>query len=248
MDPAIAANRSHWNKTSAAYQAAHDAAIGATPKLWGVHAISEEALGALGPTAGLDVLEVGCGAGQWTASLAVEGTHVIGLDLSESQLAAARHRGVDLRLVQAAGQHLPFLDQSFDVVFCDHGAMSWADPAVTLPEVRRVLRIGGRLVFNVASPFIEMCWDEQIGGVGVSLRADYFGLYSYAETDGATSYTLGYGDWIRLFRANGFVVDDLIEPRPTEARANTYWKSEPSDWFKRWPGETLWVTRLDNSS
>lgn len=36
-------------------------------------------------------------------------------------------------------------------------------------------------------------------------------------------------------------------PRPPTARVtrpNTYWHSEPPDWFTRWPGEALWITRL----
>ncbi len=244
MDPTIAANRAHWNAASEDYQRTHDPAIGAEPKLWGVHAISDELIGAIGPTAGLDVLEYGCGAAQWTASLNAEGANAIGIDVSDRQLAAARLRNPDLRLVQAAGQRLPFPADCFDLVFCDHGAMSWADPVRTLPEVARVLRVGGRLVFNVSSPFIEMCWDDRIRGVGGTLLADYFGLYEQAE-NGATAYTLGYGDWIRALRSHGLAVEDLIEPRPTSATANTYWASEPPDWFTRWPGECLWVTRLE---
>ena len=42
---------------------------------------------------------------------------------------------------------MPLADSSFDLVFCDHGAMSFCDPAVTLPEVARLLRPGGRFVF-----------------------------------------------------------------------------------------------------
>lgn len=246
MDQVISANREHWNRKSAAYQEAHDQAIGSAPKLWGVHALPDELLGALGSTAELDVLELGCGAGQWSASMAEEGARVVGLDLSEAQLSAARERDQRLALVHAAGQALPFAPESFDLVFCDHGAIGWADPAVTLPEVCRVLRVGGRLVFNVASPFIELCWDDRIAGVGTSLRADYFGLYDFVGGDGATYYTLGYGDWIRLLRAHRLAVEDLIEPRPPDARPNTYWNSEPADWFTRWPAESLWVTRRES--
>lgn len=244
MDPTVAANRTHWNASSAKYQATHDPHIGAAPKLWGAHAIPESSLHAIGDVSGLDVLEYGCGAAQWASSLADEGARIVGIDLSDAQLEAARNKHPVLPLVQAAGQELPFASCSFDLVFCDHGALSWADPHIAVPEVVRVLRPGGRLVFNVASPFVFMCWDDPTSALGSQLRGDYFGLHADVLDDGSANYTLGYGDWIRLFRANGLVVEDLIEPRPVDGTPNSYWPSEPSDWFTRWPGECLWVTRL----
>ena len=39
---------------------------------------------------------------------------------------------------------LPFADCSFDLVFCDFGAMTFGDPLLVVPEVARVLRRGGR--------------------------------------------------------------------------------------------------------
>lgn len=244
MDPTIAANRASWNASSRAYQAAHDPVIGRAPKLWGVHALPETVLHAVGDVDGLTVLEFGCGAAQWASSLARDGAAVVGIDVSEVQLDAARAKDQRLPLVQAAGQMIPLRSRSFDLVFCDHGAMSWADPYVTVPEVTRVLKVGGRLVFNVASPFLEVCWDDTLDAVGTQLRQDYFGMHRTVEDNGATSFTLGYGDWIRLFSANHLVVDDLIEPRPADASPNTYWPSEPADWFTRWPGECIWVTRF----
>ncbi len=57
-------------------------------------------------------------------------------------------------LVHADGERLPFASGAFDVVLSDHGAMSWADPYRTVPEVARVLRQGGRFAFNACTPWI----------------------------------------------------------------------------------------------
>ena len=57
--------------------------------------------------------------------------------------------GVDFPLIHASAEEIPLPDASFDVVFSDHGALSWADPHVVVPEVARVLRPGGILAFNV---------------------------------------------------------------------------------------------------
>ncbi|MFM9368343.1 class I SAM-dependent methyltransferase [Streptomyces sp. Da 82-17] len=240
----IPANRRLWNRISGAYQRQHDPRIGAAPRLWGMYSIPDERLQALGDVAGDRVLELGCGAGQWSRALAAEGARVVGLDLSEAQLAAAaREMGQEpYPLVQGAAEQLPFANGAFDLVFCDFGGLSWAPPHLAVPEAARVLRPGGRLVFNVASPWFEACYDEDAGCATTTLQRDYFGLHAIAEDDDATSYQLTYGDWIRVLRSAGLIIDDLIEPRPAADALNGYNETEPSDWGHRWPAEALWVT------
>lgn len=246
MNETARANRAHWDAKSAAYQARFDPLIGAHPRLWGAWSIPEAEVGALGSVAGLTVLELGCGGAQWAAGLYGEAGLMIGLDLSAEQLGAARRRAPDLPLVLADGEVIPVRDGSMDLVFCDHGAMSWGDPYRTVPEVARLLKPSGRLVFNASSPFVAICWDEDTDQLGRVLRADYFGMHRFGEDDeGAASYTLGYGDWIRLFRANGLQVEDLIELRAAADQPSPYWPSNPPDWHRHWPAETLWVTRKE---
>ena len=75
------------------------------------------------------MLELGCGAAQWAIALAARGARVIGLDVSHGAARARTpRRSATLPLVQASGEQLPFADASFDVVFCDHGAISFCDP------------------------------------------------------------------------------------------------------------------------
>ncbi|MDQ0792832.1 class I SAM-dependent methyltransferase [Streptomyces sp. B1I3] len=240
----IPANRRLWNRISSAYQHKHDPHIGATPRLWGMYSIPDAHLHALGDVTGKRVLELGCGAGQWSGALAAEGATVVGLDLSEAQLAAAARAMGAARyaLVQGAAEQLPFAANSFDLVFCDFGGLSWAPPHLAVPQAARVLGRGGRLVFNVASPWFEVCYDEAAGRVTTTLQQDYFGLNTIAEDDGATSYQLTYGDWVKVLRGAGLVIDDLIEPRPELGTPNGYNETDPPDWARRWPAELLWVT------
>lgn len=127
--------------------------------------------------------------------LAEAGARPVGFDLSERQLSAARQlmRG-PYPLVHADAQRLPFARASFDVVLSDHGAMSWADPFLTVPEVARVLRPGGRLVFNASTPWITVCWNGE--ETTSELSETYFGLHRIDEGSGASTFVLGYGDWI----------------------------------------------------
>ena len=99
---------------------------------WGVWQIPEAELRVLGDVRDRDILEFGCGAAQWSIALAQAGARPVGLDLSERQLEHARtlmaRAGVDFPLVHASAEAVPLPDASFDIVFCDHGAMTFADP------------------------------------------------------------------------------------------------------------------------
>jgi hypothetical protein len=55
-------------------------------------------------------------------------------------------------------------------------------------------------------------------------------------------FHLGYGDWIRLLRANAFEVLDLIELRP-QPDAVTAYEWVTADWARRWPSEEIWKAR-----
>jgi len=43
--------------------------------------------------------------------------------------------------------------------------------------------------------------------------------------------------------ANGFEVEDLIEPRPPTNARTTYDDFSPLTWARRWPGENIWKLR-----
>ncbi|GIV00648.1 MAG: hypothetical protein KatS3mg014_2263 [Actinomycetota bacterium] len=157
-------NRRYWEGTADAYQAEHGPQLARLGR-WGIWGIPERRVGALGDVRGLDVLEYGCGGAQWSIWLARQGARVVGMDLSARQLVHARglvaRARVHVPLVQADAERTPFADASFDLVMCDHGAMSFADPHRTVPEVARLLRAGGRLVFNTASAWHFVCWGER---------------------------------------------------------------------------------------
>jgi SAM-dependent methyltransferase len=235
-----------WDRTSDEYQERHREFINASEPRWGVWQIPEAELQVLGAVIGKDVLELGCGAAQWSILLAKEGARVVGLDNSAQQLEHARRRmaeaGVEFPLVHASAEDVPLPDASFDVVFCDHGAMSWADPYKTIPEAARLLRSGGLLAFSHMSALAVICWSEESDLVGPTLERDYFALHKLDEGDGFT-YQLPYGEWIRLFRRNGLVVEDLIEPRPGPRAASTYWTEAEREWARRWPAESIWKAR-----
>jgi SAM-dependent methyltransferase len=211
-----------------------------------VWSIPEAELRVLGDVRGKDVLEFGCGAARWSIALAALGARPVALDNSARQLEHARRlmsaAGAEFPLVHASAEHVPLADASFDVVFCDHGAMTFADPARTVPEAARLLRAGGLLAFSAATPLHFICWDAATNTVIDRLTLNYFDDLRVDDGE-SVSFSLPYGDWIRLFRAHGFAVEDLIELRPPTGAATTYSQFVSYDWARRWPAEQIWRLR-----
>ena len=135
-------------------------------------------------------------------------------------------------LVCASAETVPLAAEAFDLVMCDHGAMSFCDPEIAVSEAARLLRIGGRLVFSHTTPWPYLAWNFAKERVGRRLRRSYFGMRRFDDGagEGTVDFQLPYGEWIRLFRANGFVVEDLIEPRPAPGASSSYRKPEELDW------------------
>ena len=243
-------NRARWNQTADDYQVRNATQIRdqafTGDVAWGLWAIPESQLHVLGDVGGKDVLEVGCGGAQWSTALARHGARPVGLDLSERQLAHARRlrheTGVPFPLVQASGEQLPFADTSFDVVFADHGAFSFADPDRTIPEAARVLRPGGLLAFSHTSHIFEIASPDHAEHATDRLVHDYFDCLE-VEADGMVHFSLPYSAWTALFHANGLVVEELIEPRPGPDAASTYRDDQDRDWARHWPSESIWRAR-----
>ena len=242
----VRSNRASWNREADGYQREHGSQLNRFDRpRWGTWGIPESSLDVLGDVAGKDVLEFGCGAAQWSIVLERMGARPGALDRSIRQLSHARRlmgeAGSRVPLVNANAERTPFPDERFDIVFCDHGAMTFADPLRTVPEVARILRPGGLFAFNIASPLIWLCWGDGEEPPGPELVRSYFGMRR--ETWEAVEFQLPYGEWIRLFRTHGFEILDLVELRPPSRPRTTYPDFAPLEGARRWPGENIWKLR-----
>lgn len=103
---------------------------------------------------GAAVLETACGTGVVTERLRKRlspGARLIATDINEQMLAQARARldgpGIEFRVADATD--LPFEDGAFDAVVCQYGVMFFPDRIRGYAEAARVLKPGGRFIFNV---------------------------------------------------------------------------------------------------
>jgi ubiquinone/menaquinone biosynthesis C-methylase UbiE len=110
---------------------------------------------------------------------------VVGIDTSREMLAQARGRnmsairagGVDLRY--GSVEHLPFDDNSFDKVLAINSMQVWPDAVAGLREIRRVLKLGGRLALGF-TPYSH----QPKEGLTETLQAAGFAETSMVEEPG----------------------------------------------------------------
>jgi len=241
-----------WTKANAEYtDESAAAAWGKDEITWGMFNVPESALAVLGDVTGLDIVDLGCGTGYFSAWLAKLGARVVGVDPTPAQLETARRlvkeTGIDVQFVEAPGEDVPLPDASFDVAFSEYGAALWADPYKWIPEAARLLRPGGRLVFLHSTPLAHLCFPD-VGVITTELQRPYFGLgrveWPAEDDDEGVEYQLTYGAWIALLRDSGFEIERLIELQaPPDATAHPYYDHVPAEWAQQWPNEEIWVAR-----
>jgi SAM-dependent methyltransferase len=241
-------NVANWTRANAEYTDGSAARAWAQHEItWGVFSAPESELNVLGDVSGLDVVELGCGTGFFSAWLARRGARVVGVDPTPAQLETARRlqreTGIEFPLIEAIGEDVPLPDSSYDLVLSEYGASLWADPHRWIPEAARLLRSGGRVIFLRNSTVSVLCMT--MDGLGEQLVRPQFGLHRIEWPDTReVEFQLGHGDWIDLLRANGFEIERLVELFASpDAETHTYYKYVTADWASKWPAEELWVAR-----
>lgn len=90
------------------------------------------------------VLVDGCGVGMYVRALRQFTNHVYGLDIEFDRVAESYHHSPLVNV--AAGEHLPYPSDYFDLVLSHEVIEHVADDRLTVAEMVRVLKEGGRAV------------------------------------------------------------------------------------------------------
>jgi SAM-dependent methyltransferase len=247
----VVLNREHWTKSNARYTDGRAEEAWSQPDIsWGVWDTRESAVNVLPDVKGKDVVELGCGTAYVSAWLKRRGARrVVGVDITRAQLATAqrlnRTTGLGLELVEANAEVVPLRDKSFDLVISEYGASIWCDPYKWIPEAARLLRGGGELVFLRNSTLSMVCMPD-IGKVAETLQRPQRGMHrlDWTQPEPEVEFHLGAGDLIRLLRANGFEILNLVELfAPEGAKDHAEYSYVSADWARRWPSEEIWRAR-----
>ena len=159
---------------------------------------------------GQRILDLGTGTGVLARTFAAGGARVAGIDVSARQLEAARalarEQELELDLREAPAEELPFSEASFDVVSANQ-CWLYFDLAGVIPEVRRVLAPGGRLV---TSHFTYLPRLSPIAQASERLVLEYNPDWSGVDWDGRVP---AHPRWSRdAFHVRAFFVYDEAIP------------------------------------
>ena len=165
------------------------------------------------------VLEIAAGTGVGTRALAAQlpaTTEIVATDLNPGMIEQAKAIGTARPVTwqQVDAMQVPFPDDSFDAVVIQFGVMFFPDKAKALGEVRRVLRRGGTLLFNV--------WDRlEVNEAADAVAAGVAGFFPDDPPRFLARAPYGYFDHGAIARdvqAGGFAAP-VIETMTARGRA-----------------------------
>jgi len=159
------------------------------------------------------VLDLGCGAGHLSFTIAPHVKSVIAYDLSSEMLtvvvAEAQRRNLkNIIITKGHAQELPFPDASFEWVCTRYSAHHWMEISQAIREIHRVLKPGGTLmVIDTCAPAIPLL-DTHMQAIELFRDGSHVRNYTFAE-------------WTAMLAAQGFQIG-----------AHKFWKI-PIE-FKTW--------------
>ncbi|WP_341778867.1 demethylmenaquinone methyltransferase [Levilactobacillus sp. HBUAS70063] len=183
-----------------------------THRLWRQHVMT-----AMAVRPGDFALDLCCGTGDWTLALAHAvgpAGRVVGLDFSPVMIREAQRKvhAADLTgritLRQGDAMHLPYPDNSFNVVTIGFGLRNVPDANQVLREMARVVKPGGQVVCLETSqptnPLVHAGWQVYFGHVVPlmgSLVAHHYQAYNYLQR--STHQFVSAGELAEMFTAAG---------------------------------------------
>ena len=140
-------------------------------------------------------LDIGCGTGIHTQTLANKGAAATGVDIAEGMLAQARKMYSDPIFVEGSAVDLPFCDSQFSTVFSSM-ALQWvSDTGLVANEIARVLKKSGiaELAIMVAGSFNELKTARKV-----------------AQLPQAETYMPTTAQWVNGFKQSGLSLQRVI--------------------------------------
>lgn len=197
------------------------------------------------------VLDLGCGAGRTTHFLYEMGADVVGVDISENLILAARKNASHLDFREGNAESLDFDNASFDMVLFSFNGLDYLYPKdnrlKAIGEVLRVLRSEGRFVFSHHnSSALLFGWYKNLHPKKLRYRANQIVngnifkaecyLYDVVEALGVRTYYAWPNKVITDTCKCGF---ELVNILPNDPLLHFVQRNLKTNWFTRladpWP-------------
>lgn len=167
------------------------------------------------------VLDAGGGTGRWAVRMARKGCRVVLLDASEGMLkvAASKVKEEDLQdritIKEGDATKTGFLDEVFDMVFCEQTLFLFKEPDALLKELHRTLRKKARLIISAQNCYVQclasLSENPTLDNVDGVLRLLLRQKYGTMTSDGKVNiYTWTPDEFRTMLERNGFHVEKII--------------------------------------
>jgi SAM-dependent methyltransferase len=198
------------------------------------------------PPPGRATIELGCGEGRVARDLSDRGHRVTGVDASPTLLEAAEAVDPDGEYVLADAAHLPFSDETFDLVVAYNSLMDIEDMPGAVREAARVLKPDGRFCVCIVHPLADAGrFERREPDAPFVISGSYFGRRRSEQTYERGGMRMTFHSWCypledyaRAFEDAGLLIeairelkapDDVVASDPTAAR----WQRLPVFLFLR---------------
>lgn len=177
---------------------------------------------------GKNVLDLGCGYG-WHCMYAVKqgASRVIGIDISEKMLEAARDKNSDERIHYqcSAMEDLYYPEKSFDIVLSSLAFHYIKDFKTLAENISRWIVSGGSFVFSVEHPVFTSAgsqdWYYDAEGNILHFPVDNYYFEGKRNAvflgEAVTKYHRTLTTYLDTLLVNGFEIRHIIEPKPPES-------------------------------
>ena len=157
--------------------------------------LGQAALELLDPQPGEHILDVGCGDGTLTVKIVERGATVTGIDNSLEMIGAAREKGLDARLMDAADMKF---GESFDAAF-SNATLHWVlDKERAARAIWFALKLGGRFAGEMGGKgnlaMLREALDEELIVRGYAPPVEASNWYASPEEFAAVYETAGFRD------------------------------------------------------
>lgn len=178
---------------------------------------------------GKNVLDIGCGAGDFAAYCVQQGAAAVtGLDVSKNMIALAQstHQHENLTFIHGAIEHVTLQNETFDVI-CSSLALHYVeDFDGAIEKVSRALRDNGMLVFSVNHPITlspiaeEDDWIRNEKGEPTFMKLNAYHDEGKRHmkwiVDDVTFYHRKLSTMINALIKHGLHIAELAEPAPSD--------------------------------